>query len=246
MDFIRQTEFNEYPSTVMDNAPSGAELMNCSNDPSYGSDTNEWRSGFPLVSYDPTGRQPQCFPNASFSPSAWVQPSLVLNQDVSRYPTSYNHNDIDYHLMSVPQPTSRAVPPSTSIPSPDFPVMSSLSPPRTPASVTLSVGNSPNIQPSRAISSSPHVSTQTFDEVRRSFSLSGTIQERHLLTSRTAPVLPRGIVAPNSRHGWTFRPSTNVQAPHQQRQEALRRRNRTRCSNLLLDDRARGMWYLID
>lgn len=176
----------------MDNTPSGVELINCSNDSSYGSNTEDWRSGYQLESYDPAGRQPQCFSNTSFPNPTWTQPPLLQNQDVERYPASYNHNDIDYRLLSVPQQTARAAVPSTPMPSPEFPVMSSLSPPCTPASIQrqLSVGNSPHVQPSRAITNSPHVSTQTFDEVRCSFFFPGAAQEGPLLTSRTAAVIP--------------------------------------------------------
>lgn len=146
------TEFNEYPNSGMATAPSGAELMSCSSDPSYGSETNEWRPGYPLTSYETMERQPQYYP-APFPNPSW---------NVQRYPLPYNDNysdnNIGFQLMvNQPPVPTRIAPSSTGVPSPEFPVMSALSSPRTPASVALSVGNSPNVQPSRAISRSPHV-----------------------------------------------------------------------------------------
>ena len=122
--------------------------MSRSNNPSY---TNEWQPGYSLA-YEAAERQSRGFPVVPFPESSWTEPSVISRHAPAHYQDPFN-DSVDFQLLPNQQQTPASITPSArAVTSPEFPV-SSLSP-RT----LTSVGT---IQPARAITSSPHVSTQT-------------------------------------------------------------------------------------
>lgn len=185
-----KSEFDALSNAGMDTTMPGLGLVNEPCDPSYGSHVNDWRPTYQLAqSYGlSVTRQTHPYPDVSYHGSNWSQP-LQVPVPQQRYPISYNHSGLSYPAMTT-QTTPTVTPPVPTHPSPEFSALSSLSPPRTPASIALSVGNSPNIQPSRAITNSPQVSSYTFEELSSLTSSLGPNQERNLHSQTAVAVFP--------------------------------------------------------
>lgn len=126
--------------------------MSRSNNPSYGSDTNEWQPGYSLA-YETAERQSRGFPVVPFPESSWTEPSVISHHGPAHHQDPFN-DSVGFQLLPNQQQMPASITPSArAVTSPE---LSSLSP-RT----LTSVGT---IQPARAITSSSHVSTQTIDE----------------------------------------------------------------------------------
>jgi len=138
--------------------------MDRCNNPSYGSDTNQWQPRYSLACETPEAQSLR-FLAASFPESSWSGPSATLHHDPTHYQAPFNNN-ADFYLMAGQQQMSTSIPYSmAAATSAESSMMNSR--PETPASVTSYGGNSFDIQ-SRAITSSSDVGTHAIDEIHYS------------------------------------------------------------------------------
>lgn len=167
-------EFSEYPDTSMNNTPSSVGFMSRSNNPSYGSDTNEWQPGYSLA-YETAERQSRGFPVVPFPESSWTEPSVISHHGPAHHQNPFN-DSVGFQLLPNQQQMPASITPSArAVTSPE---LSSLSP-RT----LTSVGT---IQPARAITSSSHT------ELLKQYS-----HQQQLLFFRQALSLPSvGLTGP--------------------------------------------------
>ncbi|KAF7770486.1 hypothetical protein Agabi119p4_6460 [Agaricus bisporus var. burnettii] len=150
---------NEHSRKATIDPPPGLGLVNDPpNDPSYRSDPTEWPPEYHPALYD---TQPAIYAQAPYISSEWNQQLSAMHGQPMHAAQQQRYSYADETTMYpvYPIPTTSAAPmPSSSAPTVPSPHLSlpALSPgPHTPATLALSVGNSPNIQPATAVSNSP-------------------------------------------------------------------------------------------